>query len=1224
MAEAPAAPRIFVSYAQSDGKEIAAELRRRLQDEHGFPLWQDVKDMEGGKDWWLQITDAINHVEFLVLVMTPAALASPIVRKEWRYARQEGKCVIPVIGGKGIDFGSLPGWMRRTHFIPPDEPDQWRRFVRTLKAPCKATRAPFMVEDLPQVFVRRPRELEQLVTSLLDQSGEEPLPITAALKGAGGYGKTTLARAICHEEAIQKAFADGILWVTLGEQPGDIQSRVVELIEVLTSERPGFTTLDAAVTRLGEVIGERHMLIVVDDVWQAAHARPFLQAGPNCARLITTRNRDSLQPNAKPLEVDAMEAGQAINLLRFDLPDGEDATFAKLAHRLGEWPLLLKLVNGALHKRIAAGQPLAAALASVNAGLDSRGLTVFDARNPVDRGDAVAKTLGVSFELFTDDERTRFSELGIFPEDVDLPLTAVETLWSRTGGLDEFATEHLCTRLYDQSLVFGLDLATRRMRLHDVIRGYLQAEQKERLPTLHAELIEAYRALCADGWHAGPDDGYFFQHLPYHLAEAGQADERRVLLFDYRWLRRKLEVAGVNRLIEDLAPLQGDTEARKLAGSLRLSAHVLNHQPRQLAGQLLGRLSSADGPAIGALLGTARTGADRPSLMPLRVSLTPPGGPLLVTLEGHGAEVGAVAVTPDGRRAVSGSLDETFEVWDLEQGVLLSTLEGHNHSAVAVTPDGRRAVSGSENGTLKVWDLEQGALLATLASRRDRVSALAVTPDGRRAVSGSEDGTLKVWDLEQGTLIATLAAHRRWVRAVAVTPDGRRAVSGSEDWTLKVWDLEEGVLLATLGNGDEVTAVAVTPDGRRTVSGSEDGTLKAWDLDKGVQLATLKGHHGPVRTVAVMPDGRRAASGSLDTTLKVWDLEQGSLITTLEGHDHLVAAVAVTPDGQRAVSGSYDRTLKVWDLEQGALLATLAGHRVGALALAVTPDGRRAVLGLEDETLKVWDLEHGALLASLGQPRSVKGARAVRRWKPPMPVTAVAVMLDGRRAVSGSYDGMLKVWDLEQGALLGNLRGGDRPVSAVAVTPDGRRAVSGSFEGMFRVWDLEQGALLTTLEGHGHWTAVAVTPDGRRAVSGSYDRTLKVWDLEQGALLATLERRGDRVYAVAVTPDARRVVSGLEKGRLKVWDLERKRGALLTTLEGHDDRVRVVAVTPDGRHAVSGSEDRRLKLWDLATGHELAIFTGDANFSCCAVTPDGRFVVAGDMAAQIHVLEILL
>jgi predicted ATPase len=505
-----AVPRIFVSYARSDGKEIAAKLRRRLQDEHGFPLWQDLADMEGGKDWWQQITQAIDHVEFLVLVMTSAALRSEYVRREWRYARQQGKCVIPVIGAKGIDFDALPGWMRRAHFVDPDDPDQWRRFVRTLEAPCKATRAPFMVEDLPQVFVQRPRELESLVASLLDQSGDEPVAITAALKGAGGYGKTTLARALCHDERVQSAFDDGILWVTLGEQPGNVQSHIVDLIEVLTSERPGFQTTEAAVTRLGEVIGERRMLLVIDDVWHAAHARPFMQVGRNCARLITTRNRDVLPAEAKPLDVDAMTAAEAIRLLRFGLPDGEDATFAKLPQRLGEWPLLLKLVNGALHKRVAAGQALVAALAWVNAGLDSRGLTVFDARDAFERGDAVARTLGVSLELFSDEERARFSELAIFPEDADLPLAAVETLWSRTAGFDEFATEDLCTRLYDQSLLLGLDLATRRIRLHDVIRAYLIGQQKERLPALHAELVEAYRARYPDGWHTAPDDGYFF------------------------------------------------------------------------------------------------------------------------------------------------------------------------------------------------------------------------------------------------------------------------------------------------------------------------------------------------------------------------------------------------------------------------------------------------------------------------------------------------------------------------------------------------------------------------------------------------------------------------------------------------------------------------------------------------------------------------------------------
>src|SRR5438876_11483647 len=91
------APRVFLSYARADGEPFATELRHRLEAEN-IPLWQDRVGLEGGKDWWQQITDALDKVEFLVLVMTPAAMQSETVRKEWRYARQQGVCVYPMKG----------------------------------------------------------------------------------------------------------------------------------------------------------------------------------------------------------------------------------------------------------------------------------------------------------------------------------------------------------------------------------------------------------------------------------------------------------------------------------------------------------------------------------------------------------------------------------------------------------------------------------------------------------------------------------------------------------------------------------------------------------------------------------------------------------------------------------------------------------------------------------------------------------------------------------------------------------------------------------------------------------------------------------------------------------------------------------------------------------------------------------------------------------------------
>src|SRR4051812_10777932 len=88
-------PRVFVSYARKDGAAIAAGLRRRLEPAD-ISLWQDLVAIEGGQDWWRQIQHAIDNAEYLVLVLTPGALASKVCKDEWRYARQVGTYVIPV------------------------------------------------------------------------------------------------------------------------------------------------------------------------------------------------------------------------------------------------------------------------------------------------------------------------------------------------------------------------------------------------------------------------------------------------------------------------------------------------------------------------------------------------------------------------------------------------------------------------------------------------------------------------------------------------------------------------------------------------------------------------------------------------------------------------------------------------------------------------------------------------------------------------------------------------------------------------------------------------------------------------------------------------------------------------------------------------------------------------------------------------------------------------
>jgi WD40 repeat protein len=487
-------------------------------------------------------------------------------------------------------------------------------------------------------------------------------------------------------------------------------------------------------------------------------------------------------------------------------------------------------------------------------------------------------------------------------------------------------------------------------------------------------------------------------------------------------------------------------------GAIRLSSHVIDGDPGQFVPQLVGRLLPYAIPSVQRFTETVIRAAPRPWLLPRKPALQPPGTGLLRTLFDSSA-VTAVAVTPDGRRAVSAADDRTLTVWEIESGRELQTLFGGAGgdfvNALSVTPDGRRAVSASRDGKLKMWELESGRELQTLAGHAGWVTGIAVTSDGRRAVSASHDGTLKVWGLESGRELQTFSAHTNRVNAVAVTPDGRRAVSASDDHTLKVWVLESGRELQTLaGHADWVNAVAVTPDGRCAVSASRDRTLKVWELQSGCELQTLAGHADTVNAVAATPDGQRAVSASRDRTLKVWDLESGRELQTLTGHTGRIGAVAVTPDGRRAVSASADHTLKVWELESGRELQTLAGHTDRVGAVAVTPDGRRAVSASDDRTLKVWELESGRELQTLTGHTG---------W-----VTGVAVTPDGRRAVSASVDQRLKVWELESGRELQTLAGHTGWISAVAVTPDGRRAVSASDDRKLKVWELESSTPIAT------------------------------------------------------------------------------------------------------------------------------------------------------------------
>src|SRR5262249_26685104 len=287
-----------------------------------------------------------------------------------------------------------------------------------------------------------------------------------------------------------------------------------------------------------------------------------------------------------------------------------------------------------------------------------------------------------------------------------------------------------------------------------------------------------------------PPDDFAWRWTPYHLAQAGDNAGLRRVLLDYETMTRRLEKVGVHRLVDDFGYLT-DSDSRLIQGAIQLGLHCIARDPAQLAVQLHGRLASCKRSAIQTLLEDVRRRTKGPWLCPLLSNLTPPGGPLVRTFEGHTDGVNVVNVDHAGARAVSGSSDGTVRLWDLQRGIELAVLEGHTGyvRGVALLPDGRRIVSCSNDGTVRLWDLESRSQLWKLEGHHNVIYAMAVAADGLRALTAGSDGTLRVWDLENEAELQQLKPDQH-VTAIAILPDGRRAVLGSSEGTLSIWNLD--------------------------------------------------------------------------------------------------------------------------------------------------------------------------------------------------------------------------------------------------------------------------------------------------------------------------------------------------------------------------------------------------------------------------------------------------
>jgi WD40 repeat protein len=288
--------------------------------------------------------------------------------------------------------------------------------------------------------------------------------------------------------------------------------------------------------------------------------------------------------------------------------------------------------------------------------------------------------------------------------------------------------------------------------------------------------------------------------------------------------------------------------------------------------------------------------------------------------EGHTDAVAGVVHVLGGHRMMTGSLDGSLRVWDLQSGKQIGNDWQDGESAVYVvglSPDGKKVASGSGDGAVRLWDVDTEKVIAKWVGHTRIAYCVCWSRDGARVVSGANDGTARVWDVEGGKTVLAIETGFSDVWAVIYSPDMTMIATGGRgrEASLKIWDAKTGTLVANLkGHTREVTCLTWTADGKTLISGSGDSSIRTWNTTTWQQIAVWKGHTSSVYGIAISLNGRILASASRDNTAQLWNFETGRPIGSPLQHADTVRCTSFAPDGKLLATGCCDNNAYMWDV----------------------------------------------------------------------------------------------------------------------------------------------------------------------------------------------------------------------------------------------------------------------------------------------------------------------
>ena len=633
--------------------------------------------------------------------------------------------------------------------------------------------------------------------------------------------------------------------------------------------------------------------------------------------------------------------------------------------------------------------------------------------------------------------------------------------------------------------------------------------------------------------------------------------------------------------------------------------------------------------------------------------------PKLMLPIGHTSGIKSAIFSPDGKKIVTISMENTIKMWDVVSGKIIANLIGHTSSvnSVQFSLNGKKIVTASADHTVKIWDAASGNHILDLSGHTNEVISASYSPGGKTIITTSKDSTAKLWEASSGKYVIDLMGHNGYIMSVQFSPDGKRIITASGDKTAKIWDAISGKHSVDLvGHSGNIISVQFSPDGKKIITASTDNTATIWDAVSGKQIVDLIGHSADINSIQFSPDGKKIATAALNDYTRIWDAGTGKLIVNIIEQVYWIKSpqfqtyaqfrpiARFSPDGKKIVTTSKYNTVTIWDAASGNFIADLKGHISFVNTVQFSPDGNKILTASEDLTAKIWNAKTGSLITDLkGHTSQINSAQystderkiiiiftdtTARIWDTASGTLMTAVKgfitnayddqfgLEGKKIIAGIFDSTTYIWDEKLGTLIAGVKA---PVVNIysAKFSQKKKIIMKPWDKTATIVDVTTGNFISELTGHTSFIISAeFSPDVKKIVTTSNDHSVKVWDAGSGKLLISIP--GHRFKSASFSPDGNKIVTSSSDGTSShIWDA--LTGSNTLELKGHTDRIWSAEFSPDGNKIVTTSYDHTAKIWNAATGVILADLKEENGIVSAQFSPNGKKIIT---ASHDHTAKI--